>query len=410
MQIFYFIFLIVLSSFFSGSETAFISLDKLRLRQLENVDHPGARNVLYLLRDPHKFLITVLIGNSLVNIASSSLFADIFYAKFGESGVAFSIIIMTAILLICGEVAPKVFAAGNPETVSLFVSFPLRGISVILTPIRYVLTNIAYNIVSAVGIDLERDQHQMTEEDIRRVFSMGKKKGVVKKKEKDMIDSIFQFKQLNAADIMTPRIDIVALDLTEDEEVLIRLTKGSGYSRLPVFMHSLDNIVGIVHVKNFLLDVEVPIKEFVHRPLFAPESMRIDDLLQELQARKEHMAIITDEYGVTSGLVTIEDILEEIVGEIKDEHDFEEPKIRRIDQKTFLINGQAHIDDVNEQLGMGIDTEEVDTIGGYFILKAGRIPQAGDSFEENSFKITVNDVSNNRVTLLTFERNPEEQE
>lgn len=403
MQITLFAILIFCSAFFSGSETAFISLDKLRLRQFEKIDSSSARNVLFLLKDPHKFLITVLICNTFVNIAASSVFADIFFDHFGEGGIFLSILLMSAILLVFGEVTPKLLAVGNAEKLSLSASFLLRFFYFLLRPIRNVLTNISYGFVRMIGFSVDRKHHHFTEQDIRFALSLGKRKGVVKKKEKDMIDGILQFKELNAADIMTPRINIVALDLTETSEVLIKQAKESGYSRLPVFMHSMDNVVGIVHSKNFLLDPSIPIKEFIHRPFFAPESMRIDDLLHELQSLRKHMAVVTDEYGVTSGLVTVEDILEEIVGEIKDEHDHELPKIKKIDQKSFEVSGQAHIDDVKEEVGLDIDTDEVDTIGGYFILRFGKIPQAGDVLEEGPFRIRVKDVSNNRVTLLDIE-------
>lgn len=392
------------SAFFSSSETAFLSLGKIKLKQIEGVDSPSARRVVALLADPHKLLVTILVGNTLVNIAASAVFAKICYNALGEKGVIFSVIMMTAIVLVFGEVTPKMFALANATDVSFFAAIPLKAAEYVFTPVRLILSKISYFMVKSFGIKVSPKGPKITEQEIRSLFVLGKKKGIVKEKEKDMIDGILQFKELNAADIMTPRIDVVSLDLTTVRDDLVLQIRESQYSRFPVYMHTLDNIVGIIHTKDFLLNASVPARDLVKRPFFAPESMRIDDLLQELQRRHIHIAVITDEYGVTSGIVTIEDILEEIVGEIRDEFDFEAPNIRMMDQKNFEVNGQTHIDEVNEKVGLAIDTDEVDTVGGYVILMLGKIPQAGDRLEAEDFTITVNDVSKNRITSLTIEK------
>ncbi len=405
MNIAILVVLFIFSSFFSGSETAFFSLGKVRVKQIENLRSPASKKVIYLLSDPHKLIITILIGNTLVNIAASSIMADIFYTRMGEKGIGISILVMMIVLLVFGEVTPKMFALSNARKFSFFASFPLLFFERLFAPFRYFFSKVAGGLVRAMGLDIPSEKPRITEQEIRHLFSIGKKKGVVKEKEESMIEGILQFKDLNAADIMTPRIDVAALDLNEKQDELIRGVKENQYSRLPVYIHNLDNIVGVIHAKDFLLaPAATSTRNFVRKPYFVPESMRIDDLLQELQRMKIHMAIVTDEYGVTSGVVTIEDILEEIVGEIRDELDFERPKIRKIDQKTFAAAGQVHINDINEEIGLGIETEEVDTIGGFVILKMGRIPQAGDTIEVNGYLITVDDVSKNRITSLKIEK------
>jgi len=397
--------LFLFSAFFSGSETAFFSLGKVRFKQIENLRSPAAKKAIYLLSDPHKLIITILIGNTLVNIAASSIMADIFYTQMGEKGIGVSIIVMLLIILVFGEVTPKMFALSNAQKFSFFASFPLLFFERLFAPFRYFFSKVAGGLVGAIGLSIPSEKPRITEQEIRHLFSIGKKKGVVKAKEKSMIEGILQFKDLNAADIMTPRIDVAALHLTEKQDELIREVKENQYSRLPVYIHNLDNIVGVIHAKDFLLaPPATSTRELVRKPYFVPESMRIDDLLHDLQRIKIHMAIVTDEYGVTSGVVTIEDILEEIVGEIRDELDFERPKIRKIDQKTFEADGQVHINDINEEIGLGIETEEVDTIGGFVVLKMGKIPQAGDSIEINGYLITVDDVSKNRITSLKIEK------
>ena len=404
MDIALFVLLLIASGFFSGSETAFLSLGKIKLRQIEGLRHPAAKRIINLLSDTHKLLITILVGNTLVNIAASAIFAGIFYKAFGEKGVGLSIVAMTAIILIFGEVTPKMYSISHAESVSFVASLPLLFFEKVFAPLRIVLSNAARAIVRSMGIKIDFKEEKITEQEIRSLFSIGEKKGVVKGEEKEMIYSILEFKDLNAADVMTPRIDMDALDMNMTNEELAGQIKESQYSRYPVFVHTLDNIVGILHAKDFLLRPDSPIKSNVREPFVAPESMKIDDLLNQLQRKHIHMAIVTDEYGVTSGIVTIEDILEEIVGEIRDEFDFEAPKIRKVDQKTYEISGQTHINDVNEELGLEIDTEEVDTIGGYVTLIMGKIPTSGDKIRINGYTLTVEDVSKNRITRLVVEK------
>ena len=410
VDIFVFILLLLASAFFSGSETAYLSLGKIRIKQIEGMDNLPARRVIGLLSDTPRLLITILIGNTLVNIAASSILAGIFYNLFGEKGVGFSILAMTAIILVFGEVTPKVYALSDPVKVSFFSSGLLKMLEVVFSPARFVLSGISHSIIKALGFKLVSEKPKITEQEIKSLFSMGKKRGIVKEKEKDMIDSILLFKQINAADIMTPRIDVTAFDINKEKEELIQDVKESKFSRCPVYVHSLDNIVGIIHSKDLLLDGAAPVRDLVKRPFVVPESMRVDDLLQELQKRHIHMAVVTDEYGVTSGVVTIEDILEEIVGEIRDEFDLEKPKIRMLDQKNYEISGLAHIDEVNQELGLNIETDEVDTIGGYVIFLLGRIPQAGDSVEVEGVRFTVQDVSKNRITILEAEKTDSTEE
>ncbi len=410
VEIIIFIILIFASAFFSSSETAFLSFDRIRLSQFERKNDPGAKRVLALLSDPHRLLITILVGNTLVNIAASSVLAGIFYNIMGEKGVPVSIAVMTVIILMFGEVSPKLFALFHSEKVAIFASYPLRIFEFIFTPVRVVLNHIAYAVVRGVGIKVHSGHSKVTKKEIKYLVSLVKKKGVVKGKEEEMIESILDFKELNAADIMTPRINIEALDITADKETLISKMKEDKRSRYPVYVHSLDNIVGVIHSKDFLLNTEAPVKSLVKHPVFVPESMRIDDLLQDLQRKRSHIAIVTDEYGITSGVVTIEDVLEEIVGEIRDELDFETPKIKKIDKNSYEVEGSTHIDDVNEEIDISIETDEVDTIGGYAVLKFGKIPQAGDSVEVNGFLLKINDVSKNRVTSLTIIKTQEDKE
>jgi CBS domain containing-hemolysin-like protein len=395
---------LIASGFFSGSETAFLSLGKIKLRQIEGLHHPAANRILRLLSDVHKLLITILVGNTLVNIAASAIFASIFYRSFGEKGVGLSIVIMTLILLVFGEVTPKMYSLSHAETVSFLASLPLMFMEKVFAPLRIVLGGISKAVVRGLGMKIPPERVVITEQEIRSLFSIGEEKGIVKGHEKEMVYSILEFKDLNAADIMTPRIDMTALDMNMNAKELAEEIKKGQYSRLPVYIHSLDNIVGVIYAKDFLLNPKMQVRDIIKEPFFVPESMKIDDLLAQLQKRHMHMAIVADEYGVTSGLVTIEDILEELVGEIRDELDFEKPKIRKVDHKTYEVSGQTHINEINETLDLAIDTEEVDTIGGYVTLLVGRIPTSGESVRIDGYIVTVEDVSKNRVTRLKIEK------
>ncbi|KJJ83952.1 hemolysin [Candidatus Omnitrophus magneticus] len=403
MDIPLFIILLILSAFFSVSETAFLSLGKVRIKQIESSSSRASKNVARLLSDPNKFIITILLGNTLVNVAASSMMADIFYSFMGDAGLGLSIFLMTVILLIFGEVTPKMFAIKNAVKVSLTASFLVVIFEYLLTPVRVLLTKVSYWISKMLGVTVSLEKRPMTSEEIRSLFLICKEKGVVKEKAEEMVDKILRLKQLNVADIMTPRINVFAIDLMMDREEIIIRCKDSQFSRLPAYIHNIDNIAGIVYIKEFFLS-DLRVKNFVKKPYFVPDTMRVDSLLKELQMRKQHMAVVTDEYGITAGIVTIEDILEEIVGDISDELDYEIPKVKKIDQKTYEVHGQAHIKDVNEEIGLGIETDEVDTIGGFVVLKIGHIPRAGEVIEINDFLMEVIDVSKNRVTKLRIEK------
>jgi len=396
--------LLAASAFFSGAETAFFSLDNLRREQIRRLNTSSSDRVMSLLAQPYRLLVTILVGNTLVNIAASSVFASVFLRMTGEKGIGFSIALITLILLIFGEVTPKMFALSHGKRIAVIIALPVKMFGIIFSPVRVILTGIADRILHKLGVKAVSAETGITEREIRSVLSLGREKGVVNRKERDMIEGIFDFKELNAADIMTPRIDIVALDLNSEKEFLTIQMKENQYSRYPVYVHTLDNVVGIVHAKDFLLSPGGSLNDIIRKPIFAPESMRIDDLLEELQKKHTHIAVVTDEYGVTSGVVTIEDILEEIVGEIRDEFDFESPNVHKVDQNSYEIDGRTHIDEVNEELGTDMRSDEVDTIGGFILLKSGKIPRSGYKVKIGGFFFIVDDVSKNRVTKITAER------
>ncbi|MBF0252936.1 MAG: HlyC/CorC family transporter [Candidatus Omnitrophica bacterium] len=398
--------LLLFSAFFSGSETAFFSLSRLALKRFSASDKPKEKSVGKLLLDPHKLILTILIGNTLVNILSSSVLANILYNSFGEKGIGISIFLALFLLLIFGEITPKMFALSTAEKYTIFAAGPVSVIEKLFTPVRFVLDRVSRIFINLLGIKINEKKSALSEQELRYLFDESHKKGIVKEKEKKMLKNVFTLNDLNAADIMTPRINVFSLDIKSSKEEMLNEIKKNKYSRFPVYIHDIDNVLGVIHAKDIFTQEDKSIKDLLKKPFFVPESMKVDDVLQSLKKNKLHMAIVTDEYGVTSGIVTIEDIVEEIVGEIRDELDYEPAKIKKVDQNTFEVNGQVHINEINEKLKTKIDTTEVDTIGGFVTLTMGKIPKSGDIIELEGYKITVIDVSKNRITYLKFEKEP----
>lgn len=397
MVVIIFVFLLFLSAFFSASETALLSLNKFQLKKMEEKNTISSGRIVALLSRPRRFLFTILTGNTFVNIAASSCATVVSISLFGTKGVGIAIGFALFVLLIFGEVVPKTYAYIFAENFSLTVAYPLGIIIRILTPLRKLLYLITDTVIKRFGFIAPKDTSEITIEEIKSLIKIGHREGVVKEIEKEMIYGVFEFKGQRAKDIMTPRIDIRAVDFDMPQEKVLEYAKDAKHSRLPVYRDSLDNIVGIVYAKDILFNPNTNLKDLIKEAYFVPESERIDHLLSDLQKGFIQMAIVADEYGITTGLVSMEDILEEIVGEIVDEYDKEKSLITKIDQKTYRINGMLRIDKANEELGLNIKTEEADTIGGFISLIMQKIPAENEEINYKKFKFKVSKVEKNRI-------------
>ncbi len=375
------IIMLFLSAFFSSSEIALISLNKLDVRHLLEKKGKGAETIAKLKKDPHRLLINIAIANNIVNIFATSFATAVAIKLFGSYGVGIATGVMTFLVLTFGEIIPKTLATKNAESIALSVAKPIYLIGIILTPIIKFFDGMTH-LITKGGVD-----KKVTEEEIKTLIAMGEEEGAIEKVEKEMIHNIFTFNDIDVWEVMTPRTEIFALDFDVELKEVISTIKNTGFSRIPIYEKRIDNIKGILYVKDLLSYInhnkpKVKLNEIIRPAFFIPRNKRIDNLLKEFQNRKTHIAIIVDEHGGVEGLVTLEDLLEEIIGEVYDEDDIIERPIRKIDDKTFLIKGCTELDLVNRKLKLNLkDIEKSTTINGLIIDTIGRIPKKGERID-----------------------------
>jgi len=398
-----------LSAFFSGSESAFFSIDDSELKEMENDKNKSykKKRVLWLMGRQRRLLMTLLAGNTIVNVGAATT-AAIFTAKFfriHEAGNTYKIIIeigvVTLILLIFSEVSPKIFAVKNPLHFAENVSLPVTGLVKLGTPVTWLIEKIANVFLKMLNI--KKEMPFMNEEELKALIDVGAEKGTLDYAEREMIHSIFEFRETTAKEVMIPRPDMICIDINTPYKKVISLIKKYGHSRIPVFQENIDNIKGLLYVKDllpFIMDSKsVPkIESLLHKAYFIPESKRIDELLKEFQKERMHMAVVVDEYGGTAGLVTMEDIIEEIVGEIRDEYDMEKPLIQKKDQRTWIVEGKIDIEDMNEKTGLNIpDDEGYESLGGFIFDQLGHIPVENEKVEWDNVEFIVEKIDKQRI-------------
>ena len=411
--------LIALSAVFSSAETAFLSTNKIRLRNLQEDGEKKAGLVLDLLENQNRLISTLLVGNNIVNISSSALATKMATDYFGDAGVGIATGIMTLLVLVFGEVVPKNLAAAHAEGWAMFVAPFIKLISVILTPLVFLLTKLSDTVVRFSKKNEEEDP-TITEDEFKILVNVGQEEGVFDESETEMINSIMEFDETYVKAIMVPRIDIVAVDVDDSINDVLRLIIDGGHSRIPAYEESIDNIVGILYAKDIFEHLnanfdELKVKELIRDAYYIPETKKVSDLLNELRLKKVHMAIILDEYGGTNGLVTIEDLIEEIIGDIQDEYDAEEDLIVMHSDNQLVADARAPIGDVEEAFDMELDEEiledsEADTIGGLAFEHLGGIPEVNDEVTVGRFLIRIVNVSGRRITKVEVTLLPPEEE
>ena len=393
--------LVALSAFFSASETAYTSLNRARLKSMANGGSRRAERALRLAEDYDRLLSGILVGNNIVNILSASLATVLFVRLVGGAGVSVSTAVMTVVVLMFGEIAPKSIAKDRPEQLALAFYPALSAILWLLTPITFLTTRwqkLVYRVFKP------SDDRGITEEELITIVEEAESDGEIDAHESELIRSAIEFGDLTAEDILTPRVNVVAVDVEDSPEEVARAFEDSGRSRLPVYEDSIDTIVGILHEKDFYrLRDRATIREMMTAPLCVVPTTRVDALLKLLQKTKNHMAVVVDEYGGVSGIVTMEDILEELVGEIWDEHDEVVEDIVPLSDDRWRISGSASLDDVRELFPIDEDFDSV-TVNGWVLEVLGHFPQAGDTFEYRDLRVTVEKVANRRVEQICVER------
>lgn len=397
------VILIFGSAFFSASETALTSLSKIRLRNMVDEKIKNADKISKLTEEPHKLLSAILIGNNLVNIGASSIATMLAINYFhGSSGVGWATALMTIVILIFGEITPKTLAAQNSEKVSLAVIPLVSAIVFVFTPVVLVMNVITKGLIRLLGGNIGTGTPLITEAELKTMVNVSHEAGVLEIDERRMINNVFDFGDFKAKDIMTPRTDMVAIEDNTTYDEIVAIFKEERFSRLPVFHEGIDDIIGILYVKDiiFIDEKNFRLIDYIRETFFTYESKPISELFSEMRSNRIPVAIILDEYGGTSGLVTIEDMVEEIVGEISDEYDEQETDIEVVKEDEFIVDGSTRLDDLNEMIGCRLESEDFDTIGGYVIGVLGSLPDGGEVVETDGMKIVVEEVDKNRIEKI----------
>ncbi len=394
-QIIILVVLVVFSGFFSATETAFSSINKIRIKNMANNGDKRAAAVIELSEDFDKLLSTILIGNNIVNISASSIATILFITYFPRHGASISTIVMTFIVLVFGEITPKSIAKDFPEKFAMFSVPFVRVLCVVLTPVNFIFS-LWKSMLSKVFVSDEN--RGLTEEELLTMVEEAQGDGGIDNEEGELIRNAIEFNDIQVSDVHTPRVDVVAIDENDSRDEIDRVFCSSNFTRLPVYKDTIDNIIGVINQKDFYNSNKFKgdIKDIMSKPLYVIPNMKISELLPLLQANKTHIAVITDEYGGTVGIVTLEDILEELVGEIWDEHDEVVEEFIKINENEYKVIGSADLDDFFDLFDMKNDFES-STVGGWITEEMNRFPKVGDSFVYEKLNVTVTKANSRRI-------------
>jgi len=421
IQIVILFILIVLSAFFSSSETALTTVNRVRIRNLADSGNEKAKIVLNVLDHQEKMLSCILIGNNIVNLSASSLSTTLAIDLFGNRSVGFATGILTLLILIFGEITPKNAANVQSETFSLRCASVIRFLMAVLTPLIIIVNFLSSGAMKLFHVRRDGGDSTITEDEIRTMVDVSHEEGETTGEERTLINNVYDLTDQTAADIMVPRADMVAISVDDSYSTIQEVFQREHYTRLPVYEGEKDHIIGIINIKDFCFLADGKKKTFsprkiMYQPYFTFESKSVVSLMEEMQFRSFSLAIVLDEYGAAAGMITFEDLIEELVGEIRDEYDTEEKDwIKPVGKNTYLILGSVKLDDINEQLGTKFESEDYDSIGGYFIQQLGdRIPRTGDRVRvPEGITLSVQTMKKRRiekVRLTLPERAPEEKD
>ena len=412
----------MLSSFFSSAETAVTAINRVKLKSLldesekdENpFKHKQAKLLALILEKPKDLITAILIGNNIANVAAASMATTVsleVMAKFGVMQAAYSLLIvtglMTGILLVFGEITPKTLAIRHPTRWALKITYVLNSMMILLKPFIGLFNFLSHLISRIFRVDEKDYKRLFTQEDLRSAIKIGEEDGVLEAGETEMIEGVIDFSQKIVREIMTPRTDAICMEIKADPQDIIQCISEKGHSRIPIYDGRIDNIVGIIFAKD-LLNIDLTkkdIRPFLHKAVFIPETKEVESLLQQMKKQKFHMAIVVDEYGGMAGLITLEDIIEEIVGEIQDEYDKEQDLIHKVDEHTFMIDASVNIDELEDILDLTFPEDaEYDTLGGFILDELDGLPNKDDQFEYEKFQIKILEVKNNRILKVLFKQ------
>ena len=399
------IILLCLSAFFSSSETALTTVNQIRMRTLADNGDKRAARVLRVTGNPGKMLSAILIGNNIVNLSASSISTSLAIHLFGNTGAGIATGILTFLILIFGEVTPKTMATIKADSMSLTAAAPIGFLMKILTPVIFIINKLSLGLMFLLHVNIKDAQKKMTEEELRTIVDVSQENGVIEHEERDMIHNLFDFGDAEAKEIMVPRIDMTFVQADATYQEVLDIFRQDMFTRLPVYEDSTDNVIGIINMKDFLLQNDTPefsVRNLLREPYFTYEHKNTADLFLEMRKSSISLAIVLDEYGVTAGLITLEDLLEEIVGEIRDEYDAdEEDDITRISDREFYVLGSANLNDVSEALSLHFTSDDYDTIGGYCLGLLDHLPEKNEIIlTDNNILLRIDRMEKNRIERM----------
>lgn len=408
VQLVIIVILLILSGVFSSAETALTTVNLNKLRAIaddeEDKRRKKAARVIRLREDSTRLLTAILIGNNIVNLSVSALVTTFATNLFGSKTVGIATGILTILVLIFGEITPKSLATLHNLSLSLLFSGPTKVLMTILTPLIWLLNAIVKGLLFILRVDMDANPDAMTEGELRKVVDVSHEEGVIEKSEMKMITNVVDFGDAISKDIMTPRADMVCLDVSSTFEDVIRVLEQENYSRIPIFNVSKDHIIGVLHVKDLIIDAanggreNVELAKLMRKPIFVYEYQRTAEIFSDMKTSGSSMCIVLDEYGITAGLITMEDLIEEIVGDIRDEYDTEEEEwIKSLGGDRYDVEGSVKLDDLNDALGTDLESENYDSVGGYVIELLDRLPEEGDFVADEKVTIRVTKVEKKRV-------------
>lgn len=404
IQLLVLVMLLALSAFFSSAETALTTVNRLRVRALVDENNKRAKVLEKVIDDQGKMLTAILIGNNIVNISASSL-ATVFVTEFfGSAYIGAATGVLTILVLIFGEISPKTIATLKAEQMALSYARIIYILMIITTPIIVLVGSLSRGFIRLLGADPDAKNGTITETELRTMVDVSHEEGIIEKEEKDIISNVFDIGDVEAKDIMVPRIDMTMASVDSTYEELLEIFKEDRFTRIPVYDKSTDDVIGIINMKDILLydkDKEFHMRDYLREPLYIYEGKNVSELLLEMRQEAVNLCVVLDEYGAVVGLITLEDILEEIVGEIRDEFDdYEEDEIKKINENEYSVDASISIDDINDAIGTSFESEDYDSIGGLMIEKLDRLPSQGERVSIGNCTLLAGPVVKNRITRV----------
>ena len=398
--------MLCLSAFFSSAETALTTVNKMRVRTLAEAGNKRAIMLAKVTENPGKMLSTILVGNNIVNLSASAIMTTLAMQTFGSKAVGAATGILTLIILVFGEITPKTVSTLNAEKIALAYANVIYWLVILMTPVIFLINQLSMGVLFLLRIDPKKKQDSITEDELRTIVKVSHEEGVIEMEEKKMINNVFDFGDSLAKDIMIPRIDMVMVDADITYEDLLEVFREERFTRIPVYEKSTDNVIGIINMKDLLLfdqNGDFLVRDFLRQPLYTYEFKKTAELMMEMRKTFNNIVIVLDEYGATAGLITLEDMLEEIVGEIRDEYDEdEEDEVREVAPGEYIVEGAMKLDDLNDMLDLNLESEDYDSIGGLIIGQLEHLPEQGEEVLYENLRLIVDQVDKNRIDKVHF--------